>query len=125
MSAREHLPVEQRMTALIYVKSITFNFADGIQLSTGIHGATLWVAYLYHKYVPGNAEMPCEEEDVDLLSATLLQPIWLTDSRGITVSIDGRCDVLSILTDAQYEKLEQFILDTPQMESINTRELVL
>lgn len=96
--------IEGRNTALVLVSSWTLQVGDGVWLKTAVP-FPLSVNLDWYPYVKGDEEEPPQPEYTELLSATLLSPLYLTNSRGVTCSIDSRACVLELLRDDQYDML--------------------
>lgn len=115
----------ERCTRLLYISSLSLEIGDGEVLKTGVHGVSVYCTYLYYPTVWGDSEQPTDDEYLEIQSIQLLSPAWLTNGKGISVSIDGRCDLGTIFTNAQIDKLSNFLLDNPDAEAINSKELML
>ena len=114
-----------RNTTMLHIKSLTINVGDGVFVTTGYQGVTLWMEFYGYEHVPGNSEMPEEPAEVDITKISVLAPCFMDNGKGLSLIIDGRCDLLAVLTHSQISLLEGFLLDNPDNGSFNIKELVL
>lgn len=98
-----------RSTALLLVKSLTIPVGE-MKLSA-MTPFPMHIELEYWPYQKAADECePDEPEFLELISATLLSPIFMTTFSGLTLSLDGRLNVLELLSDSQYNLVTQALL---------------
>jgi hypothetical protein len=97
-------PSEGRSTRLAFVESLTLTLGECTQVKT-LQAFPLSVSLDYFPFCKGDDEEPDTPAFVELLSANVLGPLYLTNYEGISCSIDNRADILSLLSDEAYDKL--------------------
>ena len=96
-------------TALLYVESLTIRVGE-----TTLKSAVPFPMHITLEYWPEvvakDWEEPSQPEYLEATDARLLAPLFFTNSRGITTSLDGRLNVFDILSNEQYEKIVATLL---------------
>lgn len=111
-------------TALLIVDSLTLPVGHG-----GWVKSTLpFPVHIELEYWPktgGNDwEEPMSDEYLELQDARVLAPQWLTNEKGVTVSVDARTNFLELLDTAQYDKMVSALLQ-PSDGAVNTCKVIL
>lgn len=100
---------EGRSTAMIVVESMTVHIGEGIQLKSPA-AFPVWLDLEHWPYIPDTDEEPGEPAFIELLSARLLSPMYLSEGKGFTMSIDPRAELLQLWNDEQYDKVCESLL---------------
>jgi hypothetical protein len=111
-------------TALLIVDSLTIRVGE-MKLSC----TTPFPLHFEIDYSPAvkgtNWEEPDEPEFLNLISATLLSPIFMSNFSGITLSLDARLNVLELLDDRQYGILWEALLQPNTCAAFDGRGVTL
>ena len=115
---------EGRSTALLLVSSFTLSVGE-MKLSTTTP-FPLHIELVYWPEVRAkDFEEPDEPEFLELISATLLSPIFMSNYYGLTLSLDGRLNVLELLDDDQYGRVVASLLQPTTCAAFDGKGVVL
>jgi hypothetical protein len=97
-----------RSAALLVINSLTLQVGQMRLKSSAAF--PVHVQLEYWPPIKGSEEDPPEPEFLELISATLLSPVYMTTFAGLTLSLDSRLNLLDILDESQYERLTAALL---------------
>jgi hypothetical protein len=113
-------------TALLIVDSLTLPVGHG-----GWVKSTLpFPVHIELEYWPkvkrtNEWEEPMSDEFLILNDARVLAPQWLTNEKGITVSVDARTNFLELLDEGQYDKMVYALLQPSEGAAFDGKGVAL